>query len=276
MSTKVDELPSYFVFQISSNSTDRTVRHVHVFRRKFCKWTLLFAAATFCISPAPTNSLNNPRSGKTNVTEWTSHIIIWFSTWKERLSTAIRLSSGFNSRRRRHFVLPTIPHYFTADNFDAVSPSVSIPCARRLITQYFRYYSAVHLICTAALSGHVQGYRNSHSGSDLEKYIDWKLWDRRQQKNSSCLSKPCVHFLNCISCLLPLFRGHVTNYFFFFRSRSYPVPHRGERVKQRTVQARNWFQYYRKKKPSFRIFYFRLHAICFWHSNISSSFVTAL
>jgi hypothetical protein len=30
-----------------------------------------------------------------------------------------------------------------------------------------------------------------------------------------------------------------TNLVFLFRSRSHPVPHRGERVKQRTMQARN-------------------------------------
>jgi len=34
----------------------------------------------------------------------------------------------------------------------------------------------------------------------------------------------------------------LSNCFFCFRSRSYPAPHRGERVKQRTVHARNWYQ----------------------------------
>jgi hypothetical protein len=110
-----------------------------------CKWTVLFAAARFFILPVTTNRLNNPPSGKRNVSEWTSYAILQFSTWMERLSTAIRLRSSFNRRRLRYFFFPTICHYFTEDdNFDIVSTSVLIPCARELIIQYFQFHSVVH------------------------------------------------------------------------------------------------------------------------------------
>jgi len=43
--------------------------------------------------------------------------------------------------------------------------------------------------------------------------------------------------------------------FFFFRSHSYPVPQRGERVKQRRMQARNWIQSFANRKLFHDIFH---------------------
>jgi hypothetical protein len=59
-------------------------------------------------------------------------------------------------------------------------------------------------------------------------------------------------FVLLITCLqyvvVTVSKEHVIYLFFFFRSRSYPVPHRGERVKQRTVHVRNWKQNYSNEK----------------------------
>ena len=146
MSIKVDEFLSKFGFKINTNSTDRIIQDMGVFKRICCKWTVHFAAARFFIWPATTNRFSNPQSGKRSVSEWTSHIIFWFSTWMERLSTAIRMSSSFNRRRSRHFVFSyslSLLHWRCT--FDIVSSFVVIPCARRLITQYFLFHSVVHL-----------------------------------------------------------------------------------------------------------------------------------
>ena len=159
-----------------------------VFKRMRCKWTVHFAAYRFFIWPVTTNRLNNPPSGKRNVSEWTSHIIFWFSTWMERLSTAIRLRSSFNRRRHWYFVFPTIYSHFTEDdNFDILSTFVLILCDRQLIIQYFRFHSVVHfnMYRCAEQSAHSMnlprsGLTKFYSGSDLELYIDWKMCNRRQ------------------------------------------------------------------------------------------------
>ena len=49
----------------------------------------------------------------------------------------------------------------------------------------------------------------------------------------------CLQYVVITVCM-----EHVTYLLFFFRSRSYPVPHRGERLQQRTVHVRNWNQNY--------------------------------
>jgi hypothetical protein len=61
-----------------------------------------------------------------------------------------------------------------------------------------------------------------------------------------------IYFQNA---LVIIFKEHVTYLHFFFRSRSYPVPHRGEQVEQRTVHTRSWNRNYSTENYSiFRIF----------------------
>lgn len=56
--------------------------------------------------------------------------------------------------------------------------------------------------------------------------------------------KFCVNFVNYLRFILLIFLCRTfTNLCFLFRFRSYPVPHRGERVKQRKMHARNWTNY---------------------------------
>jgi hypothetical protein len=63
------------------------------------------------------------------------------------------------------------------------------------------------------------------------------ICNRRQEENTAYLGKFCVYFVNYLMFMyVTSFCRTVTNLCFFFRSRSYPVPHRGERVKQRTMQ----------------------------------------
>jgi hypothetical protein len=52
-----------------------------------------------------------------------------------------------------------------------------------------------------------------------------------------------IMYLQYVS--VTVFKEHVTYFVSFFRSGSYPVPHRGERVK-RTVHGRSWSQNYSK------------------------------
>ena len=160
------------------------------------------------IWPTTTNHFNNPRSGRRKLVERTSHIILWFSTCMERLSTATRLSSGLNRRRRRYNVsfLRFLTTSLKMTNFDIFSPFVVIPCTRRFVPQYFQCHSVVHFNMYSCAE---QGAHSCvPSCSDLskltqrsieiylEKYIDWKMCDRRQWNNSSYLGKTCAHLLN--------------------------------------------------------------------------------
>jgi hypothetical protein len=66
-------------------------------------------------------------------------------------------------------------------------------------------------------------------------------------------------FILLVMCLqyvsVTVFKGSVTYLVSFFRSRSYPVPHRGEGVKQKAVPAHSWNQNYSNwKVPHFLYF----------------------
>jgi hypothetical protein len=78
--------------------------------------------------------------------------------------------------------------------------------------------------------------------------------DRRQEEKFEGI----LVFVLLISCLqyvvVTVPKEHVTNLLFFFRSRSYPVPHRGERVKQRKVHVRNLNQNYSTEKYTFGLY----------------------
>jgi hypothetical protein len=116
---------------------------MRVFKRMCCKRTVLFAAARFYIwlqrrivsvirSRVRETSANGPRILSLGIgQEW--------SVFRQRYAWV-----SFNRRKHRYFVFPTIYHYFIdGDNFDIVSPFILFPCTRRLITQYFRFYSVV-------------------------------------------------------------------------------------------------------------------------------------
>ena len=101
-------------------------------------------------------------------------------------------------------------------------------------------------MCTAALSGHVQGYRN-YTAARIRKITSIGSCVAEDSRRIPPISVSLVFisliaFRVCYRCLEDM--SLIS--FFFCRSRSYPVPHRGERVKQRAMQTRNWFQYYRK------------------------------
>jgi hypothetical protein len=59
--------------------------------------------------------------------------------------------------------------------------------------------------------------------------------DTNSRGEGSCVHCVIMCLQNCVLCWCRVFLCFVC-----FRSRSYPVPHRGERVKQRTVHAPNW------------------------------------
>jgi exonuclease I len=66
--------------------------------------------------------------------------------------------------------------------------------------------------------------------------------ERRQGENMKVI---CVLLITCLQYVaVTVSKERVIYLLFFFRSRSYPVPHRGERVKQRTVHVRNLNQNY--------------------------------
>jgi hypothetical protein len=101
------------------------------------------------------------------------------------------------------------------------------------------------LICTAVMDkDYAQLYASmdrvieTYSGLDQKSYI---CYDHMYQKTGSIYKgKFCVNFVNYYLqfMFVTLFWRTVTYLYFLFRSRSYPVPHRGERVKQRMMQAR--------------------------------------
>jgi hypothetical protein len=62
------------------------------------------------------------------------------------------------------------------------------------------------------------------------------ICNRRQEENTAYQGEFCVYFVIYLRIMFVTFCRTVTNLCFFFRSRSYPVPHRGERVRQRTMQ----------------------------------------
>jgi hypothetical protein len=64
------------------------------------------------------------------------------------------------------------------------------------------------------------------------------LQKRRCRSHQQRWSSTVHVAISCSFCWLLLL--YLLFCFVCFRSRSYPVPHRGERVKQRTVHARNW------------------------------------
>jgi hypothetical protein len=68
-------------------------------------------------------------------------------------------------------------------------------------------------------------------------HICLNICNRRQEENTAYQGKFCVYLVNYSRFIFVTpFCKTVTHLCFLFRSRSYPVPHRGERVKQRTMQ----------------------------------------
>jgi hypothetical protein len=86
-----------------------------------------------------------------------------------------------------------------------------------------------------------------------------------------------IMYLQYVS--VTVFKEYVTYLVFFYRSRSYPVPHRGERVKQRMVHACGCSQNCSScKEPHFCIFLsiasIRIYSM--WLLDILFSYVTLL
>ena len=80
--------------------------------------------------------------------------------------------------------------------------------------------------------------------------------------------------ITCGLCFLFLFAEHLLIHVFFFRSRSYPVPHRGERVKQRKMHARNWANYENSCKIlSLNMFSSLLHVFVHFLSGFKMVFI---
>jgi hypothetical protein len=69
--------------------------------------------------------------------------------------------------------------------------------------------------------------------------FNWNIKKRRLEENDEGKLKFILLIIHLQNALFIIFKKHVTYLHFFFRSRSYPVPQRGERVKQRTVHTRS-------------------------------------
>ena len=85
--------------------------------------------------------------------------------------------------------------------------------------------------------------------------FNWNINKRRRDENGEGKLKFILLIIHLQNAIFIIFKEHVTYLHFFFRSRSYPVPQRGERVKQRTVHTQSWNRNYSTENYSiFRIF----------------------
>ena len=135
----------------------------------------------------------------------------------------------------------------------------TVSWSRWLITQYFKFHWVVYFNMYS-FDEHTVHTATCLQWSALLKCAACRIKDftfspnicnRRREEKASYRGKFCVYVQFVF--VTPFCRT-VTYLCFLFRSRSYPVPHRGERVKQRTMHARNWTDCYTScKKHRFEL-----------------------
>ena len=113
-------------------------------------------------------------------------------------------------------------------------------CGCRLFKCVWAWLSCPVLTCTAVV-GTPCAPRSAYWNVRL---IGSAILHSKEETSSAC-NVGKLRFINSSVCLLLILRKFscfvcVFVCFFVSGPRSYPVPHRGERVKQRTVHLRNW------------------------------------
>ena len=129
----------------------------------------------------------------------------------------------------------------------------SVSWSKWPITQYFKFHWVLYFNMYS-FDEHTMHTATCLQWSALLKCAEGRIKDftfssntcnRRQEEKTSCQGKFCVYFVNYLQFVFVTpFCRTATYLCFLFRSRSYPVPHRGERVKQRKMHARNWTDRY--------------------------------
>jgi hypothetical protein len=178
--------------------------------------------------------------------------LVWTSSFRpcSRVCVLLALKRvSFEHDKRGVFFDRSRDNFFTAnaENWNLTSLSHLFPFLHQTATFTFRYNRVVRLNMDSCSK------RTVHSTERLPRTIILKraanllknfIFKRRcvteESQSANCRGK-----LACAMCeSVSICWGHIEDFcfvlFFCFRSRSRPVPHRGERVKQRTVHLRNW------------------------------------